>query len=248
MIVCDMDGTLVPSKLSPDTQMSDLIERLLLQYSFAVISGASIELFSERFLSRLTLTEQQSQNLYLLPSIGAGMYILENNYTKKIYEELLTTSEFQHISAVVLQAAKLLHLVPAEQFGPTLEMRGTSATYSALGQDAPFDLKTQWDMDQKKRQELLAIIVPQLPDFNIAIGGLTSIDITRAGIDKAYGITKLSEYTKIPVSDMLYVGDALYENGNDYAVYKTGVDCLPVKTVAETKQLFRDLLAQSGDN
>ena len=91
---------------------------------------------------------------------------------------------------------------------------------------------------------LLALIQPKLPDFNIAIGGLTSLDITRAGIDKAYGIQKLSEHTDIAVTDMLYVGDALYENGNDYAVYKTDIDCVAVRDINETKQLFSSLLVQ----
>jgi phosphomannomutase len=67
------------------------------------------------------------------------------------------------------------------------------------------------------------MLSPLLPDFAVRIGGSTSIDITRQGIDKGYGIIKLSQASEIPLGDMMFIGDALYPGGNDHAVMPRNV-------------------------
>ena len=58
---------------------------------------------------------------------------------------------------------------------------------------------------------------------------MTSIDVVRKGIDKAYGIKKISERLGVGKKDMLFLGDKLEEGGNDYPVKATGVMCIQVK-------------------
>ena len=55
-----------------------------------------------------------------------------------------------------------------------------------------------------------------IPKFSIQLGGATSIDVTRPGINKAYGVKKLHETLGIAIADMIFVGDALFPGGNDY--------------------------------
>ena len=74
------------------------------------------------------------------------------------------------------------------------------------------------------------------------IGGTTSIDITRRGVNKAYGIHKLEQYLKIPIDRMVFVGDALFYGGNDYPAKTTGVDCISVTGPEETKKLIEGWL------
>ena len=62
-----------------------------------------------------------------------------------------------------------------------------------------------------------------LPELEVRSGGATSVDITRSGIDKAYGMRKLQEVTGIPFAEMLFVGDRLDPDGNDYPVKSVGV-------------------------
>jgi len=40
------------------------------------------------------------------------------------------------------------------------------------------------------------------------MGGATSIDVTKPGIDKAYGIGKLRDILGISLSEMIFIGDA----------------------------------------
>ena len=65
-------------------------------------------------------------------------------------------------------------------------------------------------------------------------GGSTSVDITQRGIDKAYGMRQLAEQTGIPLEDMLFVGDRLDPDGNDYPVLAMGVPCHAVEGWEDT--------------
>ena len=69
------------------------------------------------------------------------------------------------------------------------------------------------------------------------------MDITRAGIDKAYGMRKLAEQTGIPLEDMLFVGDRLDPDGNDYPVKAMGVRCQAVEGWEDTAGFLERLLA-----
>jgi phosphomannomutase len=86
-----------------------------------------------------------------------------------------------------------------------------------------------------------------IPEFSVRIGGSTSIDITRPGIDKAYGIAKLRDLLHISLKEMIYIGDALFVGGNDYPAEKAGVDSIPVKGPDETKRVIQAIIACLGD-
>jgi len=55
-------------------------------------------------------------------------------------------------------------------------------------------------------------------------------------------VRKICEYLKIPIEKALYVGDALFEGGNDYAARDSGVECFEVKDVGETKKLIEKMI------
>ena len=71
---------------------------------------------------------------------------------------------------------------------------------------------------------------------------MTSIDITKKGIDKAYGISQIEHKLKIPRRKILFVGDDIFPGSNDYAAVKTGVDYVKVKGAEETKKVSKFIL------
>lgn len=73
-----------------------------------------------------------------------------------------------------------------------------------------------------------------LPHLSINIGGSTSLDITRYGIDKGYALRRLAEQSGVPLAKMLFVGDAVYPGGNDFPAREAGVDTVAVRDVIET--------------
>jgi hydroxymethylpyrimidine pyrophosphatase-like HAD family hydrolase len=85
-----------------------------------------------------------------------------------------------------------------------------------------------------------------LPEFSIRMGGATSIDVTKPGIDKAYGIKKLKEILKIQLEEMIFIGDALFPGGNDYPAEEVGVVSIPVKEPEQTKRVIQAIIACFG--
>ena len=98
-------------------------------------------------------------------------------------------------------------------WGEVIEDRGSQITFSALGQQAPLAEKKKWDPDFTKRQQMKAKLDTMIPEFSVRLGGTTSIDVTKPGIDKAYGILKLRDILSIPIAEMIYIGDAPSQEG-----------------------------------
>ncbi|WP_448065272.1 hypothetical protein, partial [Escherichia coli] len=62
------------------------------------------------------------------------------------------------------------------------------------------------------------------------------------GIDKAYGMRQLADATGIPLDDMLFVGDRLDPDGNDYPVLAMGVECHAVHGWEDTADYLDGLI------
>ena len=61
-------------------------------------------------------------------------------------------------------------------------------------------------------------------------------------MDKAYGIEKLMETFSFNKEDVLFIGDAIYENGNDYPVFLLGVDTVKVSSPEDTKKVIKGII------
>ena len=87
-----------------------------------------------------------------------------------------------------------------------------------------------------------------IPEFSVRIGGTTSIDVTKPGIDKGYGIRKLRDILNISVREMIFIGDALFVGGNDYPAKEAGVVSIPVRGPHETKRGIEAIIACLEDD
>ena len=90
--------------------------------------------------------------------------------------------------------------------------------------------------------KIAKLVAKRLSDLEVRAAGFTTIDVTKRGIDKAYGIGQIKKYLKIPVSKMFFIGDAIFPGGNDYAVVRTGVNYKSVSNLNETKNIIRKIL------
>src|SRR3546814_20656143 len=79
-----------------------------------------------------------------------------------------------------------------------------------------------------------------LPGLSINMGGATSIDITREGVDKAYGLKKLRDASGIALDAMMFMGDAIFPGGNDYQAKELGLDKVRVRDQQETLSVIDD--------
>ena len=243
LVIFDLDGTLAESKQAITGAMPELLSRLLEQKNVAVISGGKLEQLQKQVANQL-LDSVNFKNLYLLPTSGAALYEFRNGEWKKVYEEHISDKDADAIDVAIHAAAEETGIVnfKDQSWGPRIEHRGGQVTFSALGQQAPVAIKKTWDPEHKKRAGLVDYLTPRLKDFSVHFGGLTTIDITKKGIDKAYGIHKLCTRLNIPETDTLYVGDELGKGGNDEAVFKTEVKTEAVTGPAQTEKLISLLL------
>jgi len=241
LIVFDLDGTLAESKSSLDAEMAGLLHDLLEIVKVAVISGGDWPQFEKQLLSNLPHDERLA-NLSLLPTCGTKFYQYSGDW-KKLYEEDFTKDERAKILSSLKKALEAAGFKFAKIWGEQIEDRGSQITFSALGQQAPLEDKNKWDPDYAKRKKIKAILDTLIPEFSVLIGGSTSIDITKPGIDKAYGIGKLRDLLGVSIRDMIYIGDALYVGGNDHAAETAGVDCISVKDPNETKRVIQTIIA-----
>ncbi len=241
LIVFDLDGTLAKSKSALDDEMAELLGRLLGVVRVAIISGGDFPQFQTQVLAHLP-SSSNLRNLSLLPTSGTKFFTNDGAW-KELYAENLSAGEKQKIETALEQAVAQSGFQPNQTWGERIEDRGTQITYSALGQQAPLEEKAKWDPDFAKRKQIEALLDPMLPDFSVRLGGATSIDITRPGIDKGYGIRKLRDILAIPLTEMLFIGDAIFPGGNDYPALQAGVDSIEVRDPDETKRVIEAIIA-----
>ena len=145
LIVFDLDGTLTESKSDMDSEMSELIEKLLAQKQVAVIGGGKYEMFQRQLLSKLHTPDELLKNLFLFPTTASAFYRYENGQWQQIYARLLSPEEKKVILDGFEKTFKELNYShPKQIYGELIEDRGTEIVFSALGQEAPLDLKEQW--------------------------------------------------------------------------------------------------------
>lgn len=245
LVAFDLDGTLAESKQRVSAEMGELLAELLDIMPVAVMSGAGMQQFKEQLLPALP-AEARLERLYLFPTNAAECFTYQHGSWKPQYNLSFNSFERGRIIQAMKEALEEtgLNHIPEyrREWGEQVEDRGAQITFSALGQHAPPEIKKNWDPKRQKRQPLFDALRRRLPDFSIAINASTSIDITKKGVNKAYGIRRLIELSNVSVSEMLYVGDALMEGGNDASVLQTGIKAKEVFGPEETARLIEDIL------
>lgn len=241
LIVFDLDGTLAQSKSPVDTEMANLLASLLSVARVAVISGGAWPQFEKQVLAKLP-PDAKLERLSILPTCGTRFYRFDDQW-KPVYADDFDASEKAKITTAITTAVGSTDNHVAQTWGEQIEDRGSQITFSGLGQQAPIEEKRKWDPDFVTRKKIQTILDDLIPEFSVNLGGTTSIDVTKPGIDKAFGIGKLRDTLGIAISDMLFIGDAIFPGGNDYPVKQAGVTSICVRDAEETKRVIEAIVA-----
>ncbi|MDL5485905.1 HAD-IIB family hydrolase [Microbacterium wangruii] len=243
LVAFDLDDTLAPSKSAIDPRIGELLVELARRVEVAIISGGQLQQFRSQVVENLPPTSAEVLgSLHLMPTCGTQYYRLSAAGIETVYAHSLTDDEKTRAMAAVEEEARRLGLWETETWGDILEDRGSQITFSALGQTAPLDAKVAWDPTGEKKNALREAVAARVPDLEVRSGGSTSVDITHRGIDKAYGMRQLSKQTGIDLDDMLFVGDRLDPDGNDYPVLAMGVACHAVEGWEDTATYLEGLI------
>lgn len=246
VIAFDLDDTLAVTKSPISDRMGELLVNLLEKYDVCIISGGKYEQFKMQVVDRLEASAHSLGRLHLMPTCGTRYYRYDElgSEWKLQYAEDLSAEEKKQIIETLETSAKEVGLWVEQPYGDIIEDRESQITYSALGQKAPAEAKYAWaEANHEAKQELRELVAERLPNLEVRLGGTTSIDITRIGIDKAYGMRKLIDALDISKEDILFIGDKLQEGGNDYPVRAMGIDSIEVDGWEDTALVLEGVLA-----
>ena len=248
VIAFDLDDTLAVTKSPISDRMSELLIQLLGKYDVCVISGGKFEQFQRQVVERLEAPHHLLNKMHLMPTCGTRYYRYDelNEDWKMQYAEDLTEEQKQQIVTALKVSAKELGMWVDKPYGDIIEDRLSQITYSALGQQAPAEKKYEWAETNKDKKPILRDkVAAMLPDLEVRLGGSTSVDVTRMGIDKAYGMHKLMDAIDVSKDEILFIGDKLQEGGNDYPVKAMGIQTIEVDGWEDTVLVLEGILAVS---
>ncbi len=230
VLAFDLDGTLAVTKSPLTDRMGEILTKLLDNYDICIISGGGYEQFVLQVTNRLESSPIQLRRLHLMPTCGTRYY--RYNETGREwdlqYAEDLKPAEKKAIFKALEEGAKELGYWEKKPTGDIIEDRLSQVTFSALGQQASAADKHAWDPKGIKKAKLRDVVAAKLPGLEVRVGGTTSIDVTKANIDKAHGMRKLIDTLDVSRDEILFFGDQLQEGGNDYPVRAMGIDSIQV--------------------
>jgi phosphomannomutase len=239
-IIADIDDTICPSTQPVSPDMAREIDRIVASgREFAFISGSSVDQLSGQLDATLT------QHHHLLGATGTHYvkvrYEAGRPVREEVHREGFPGDEKKEILRVVEELILKYDIRPMTTKEDQLQDRGSQITLSAVGRHAPDAAKRSYDPDGKKRKVWVAFLKEKLGDrYSYRIGGTTSVDITGKGYDKAWGIRKFLEHNRIAPGEVLFFGDKLGPEGNDYPALSV-VDCIEVRNPGHTLEILRQM-------
>jgi HAD superfamily hydrolase (TIGR01484 family) len=246
--IFDLDETLAESFKPPVPEMVGRIRKLLEFMPVAIITGRTFSWIEPGFLP-LLVDSPHIDRFFVFPESSAECLQWEAGSWKALYEFTISEEERERIrNAITESVAETKALEGLPHFGEQFIDKHGMVSFACLGYQVPADMKYSWDPGNARRKSLQDSIAGKLPDLQVSMGGATTIDVTEKGHDKSYGVTWLSERLQIPAAEMLYVGDALYEGGNDFVVIRTGIQTRQTKDPQETFSIIDELLASCTAN
>ena len=237
VIIADVDDTICDScqTISPD--MAGQISRMIQQgYEFAFISGTKSEDLQKMISSRV------KEKHHLLATTGTNYTIVEGDAVNMIYNNSFKHEEKKEIITALKKLISHHNINSLTTEEDQLQDRESQITLSAIGRHAPSELKAAYDPDGAKRKEWVDFLKNHLDEneYDIRIGGTTSIDVTRKGLDKEWGIKTFAQHHNITLDSILFFGDKIHPGGNDFPATKI-VDCISVKSPKDTLQQLRSI-------
>lgn len=243
----DLDDTLSKSKQTVEKNMAEVFTQLLAVMPAGIVTGAKFEQIKKQFIDELPDSANLS-NLYCFTQNAASCYAYSEGTFTPLYSFSFTEAESKTIIDALINVIDETQVVNNEpSYGERIENRGSQITFSALGQAAPGELKKVWDPNQSKRIMLRDKLLERIPNFDIGIGGGTSLDITKKGINKTYAMKWIVENLSITIPEMVYVGDALFPGGNDAVVIPTGIPTIQTSGPEETITIIQRIIDDSQE-
>lgn len=107
----------------------------------------------------------------------------------------------------------------------TAEARSRSLHWGSI---APTEAKEAWDPTNEKKNRLARAVAADLPHLEVRPGGASSVDISEKNVDKSFAVRELADILGIEVDQIVFVGDRMDPDGNDYPAARAGTRAVKV--------------------
>ncbi|OGG79676.1 hypothetical protein A3A39_01750 [Candidatus Kaiserbacteria bacterium RIFCSPLOWO2_01_FULL_54_13] len=241
-VIFDLDNTLAISFSPLPEKTARSLSDLLHHLPVAIMSGATFERMQKYVLPHLP-PHTKLANLYLFTDTCARCFVHKKGAWRRAYNRTFKKKEFDTVVATLTEGMERTGIVKdAPQWGERILARDAQVTFAGLGIDAPADKKAAWDPERVKRATLKKFLDERLKGFDVRISSRTAIDITKTGVDKAYGVRWLAAHLRVSTPHMLFVGDDLAPGGNDAMVIPTGIQTRETSGPEETAKILKELI------
>lgn len=240
-VAFDLDNTLARSKQPMSEAMGRSLSGLTALTTVAVITGGRLGLVRHQVLDVLGPSTNRSA-MVLMPTSGTRCYRWDGSSWRCLYSYDLSPEDRAAAAESLERHAREQGIWFEDVWGDRIEDRGSQVTFSALGQLAPSSAKESWDPTNVLKNRLAEAVAADLPHLEVRSGGSTSVDVSLKGIDKAYAVRRLADLLRIDVGSIVFVGDRMDPDGNDYPVIAAGVFAVRVSGPDQTLRVC-DVLA-----
>ena len=205
--IFDMDGTLTPARQPMDPDFARRFVIWAKAHMAYLAAGSNYEKVTEQLPSDII---GSFSGIY--SSMGnvfhqKGKEVYRNEI--KLKKELLQTLERYRKNTAY----------DGKLYGNYLELRPGMLNFSVLGRNCPFSERTrynEWDNIHHEREQIVATLNENFPEYETSVGGKISIDI----VTKGCGKEQIAEKIRLahPNDKIIFIGDRTEKGGNDYAL------------------------------
>ena len=224
----DMDQTLTRSKSEIEPAHFELLNELSKRAPVIVVSGA----VKNRIEAQIGLVSAWSLAQNGNHAITPGRSVF--------WEKMLNKQDELEIHEHINKIARTFGY---EVNTDTLQDRGCQVSFSFVGHNADLAIKEQFDPGRTKRKMILDVVPFENERLTVKIGGTTCLDYTLKNGTKGANVKDFIE--RMGFKNPIYVGDALFEGGNDSSV--VGVcETLQVDSIDDTYQFINKQITMTS--
>lgn len=240
-VIFDLDDTLADSFTPPTEAMLAKVMHLARYVPVAIMSGAAQARVKDTVMDCLGPTAD-AKSIHVFTDSAANCFAWVGGTWSEIYTFPIAENDRARLRDVVRKVVDELDLYAGTHDTSRILERDTSVAFTALPAGATQLEKRAWDPDGSKREKLSVALRKELPEYEVRIGGKTTVDITRLGVNKAHGVEWLAKELGLKPKEMLFIGDAFYKGGNDAIVIPTGIQTIQTSGPEETSRILDDLI------
>ena len=203
--VFDMDGTLTPARLPMTTEFAANFYAWQQKHDSFLATGSDLkkvkEQLPESVISAFTGVYSSMGNMLT----AKGELIYQNHFKPR--GELLA----------MLEDFRKKTVYTGELYPNYIEERTGMINFSVLGRNCPYNERERykaWDCVNKEREKIAEAIRNAFPEYEVAVGGSISMDITPLGCGKEQIARHIRE--TYPDDKIIFFGDKTFKGGNDY--------------------------------